>query len=269
MPPANQRPMKLGAVSTIFLVLFAGCLQDSPFEPTPRGWNWMLGPNVETVTFEIDYATGHAPSQVALDGLSSVARQVHGEVIVKFAIQELSSVNGKEWALGEVRQLEKATRDSAEFEMGLDMNLDAAHPALHYLVLPGRMNEDFPPALGFYDSVQHYVAIFPDGWRDQLLGNEIKLIPRSFGDDFTERAVFVHEYGHSLGLVNCGIGMQTGREHPDSRCHSSSQESVMWPGVSHDFGWAENLRDNEFVPYRFDADDLADIRAHQEFLASP
>lgn len=78
-----------------------------------------------------------------------------------------------------------------------------------------------------------------------------------------ERAVLVHEYGHLLGLVDCGLPMQTPRADPDLPCHSRNRESVMsalGPSRSAD-QWL--LRDGTGPVWRFDEHDWRDIRAYQ------
>lgn len=80
----------------------------------------------------------------------------------------------------------------------------------------------------------------------------------------SERHTLLHEAGHAIGLVNCGLPMVTPREDPESRCHSTNTESVMaggevtlWP--------PDPMRvpeDRVFV-HTFDENDMADVRAFQ------
>lgn len=47
----------------------------------------------------------------------------------------------------------------------------------------------------------------------------------------TEIRISLHEFGHLLGLVNCGIPMVTAREDAASPCHSTEDDSVMGRGA--------------------------------------
>lgn len=87
-----------------------------------------------------------------------------------------------------------------------------------------------------------------------------------------ERAVLVHEAGHILGLVNHGIGMVKDHEmtedpvpetpRNEGKGHSKNRESVMhWAVESSDVIDLFFLQGSQSIPYRFDADDKADVEA--------
>ncbi len=80
---------------------------------------------------------------------------------------------------------------------------------------------------------------------------------------YVERGVLVHEFGHILGLVNLGTPMVNGHEDPDHPGHSNNRNSVMF--------WAVETGDitqiftrGSDIPYKFDANDLADIREYRK-----
>lgn len=76
-----------------------------------------------------------------------------------------------------------------------------------------------------------------------------------------ERYILVHEVGHSLGLVG-KIPMTNDRRPSSDNHHSTNPESVMYYRA-HPTGTAfmEWIMDNQWVPYRYDEDDLADLAA--------
>lgn len=80
----------------------------------------------------------------------------------------------------------------------------------------------------------------------------------------SERATLIHEAGHAIGLVNCGLPMVTPREDPESRCHSTNAESVMGSGEI--TIWPPDPmrvpQDRVFI-YTFDENDIADVRTFQ------
>ena len=83
-----------------------------------------------------------------------------------------------------------------------------------------------------------------------------------------EGVVLVHELGHSLGLVGCGIPMS--RPHADaaSGCHSSNATSVMQPRVARVAQWPAWGPAEPLGPFGWDADDLADLAAFRAGLPS-
>lgn len=97
-----------------------------------------------------------------------------------------------------------------------------------------------------------------DGTRGGLLGTAPE-------ERYVERAVLVHELGHALGLVNLGTPMQ--RPHEDTQNgaagegHSSNTQSVMYYTVDTSDILANVISGGANIPYRFDADDRADLKA--------
>lgn len=81
-----------------------------------------------------------------------------------------------------------------------------------------------------------------------------------------ERAVVIHEFGHAAGLVNLGTPMQTPHEDSSHPGHSSDQNSVMYWAVDGSASLLNLLTPlgggcEQQVPWHFDADDQADLRA--------
>lgn len=79
-----------------------------------------------------------------------------------------------------------------------------------------------------------------------------------------ERAVLMHEFGHSLGLVGCGIPMVKPRA--IDGCHSPNERSVMHPSADDDVASAllDFTQEGGHIHFEFDVDDLEDIRAFRE-----
>lgn len=85
-----------------------------------------------------------------------------------------------------------------------------------------------------------------------------------FFADEIQRSTLMHELGHAFGLVNCGITMQTPREHPESPCHSTNSKSVMAPAVHFTPLDPERVTSDRWIVHEFDENDLADIQAFRE-----
>lgn len=77
-----------------------------------------------------------------------------------------------------------------------------------------------------------------------------------------ERAVLVHEFGHAAGLVDLGAPMVRPREDPESEGHSANSKSVMYHAVENTADLLSIFTGScADIPYEFDADDKADLRA--------
>lgn len=81
-----------------------------------------------------------------------------------------------------------------------------------------------------------------------------------------EGVVLAHEFGHALGLVGCGIPMQTPHAHDASACHSANATSIMQPMVARIAQWPPWDKTNPLGPFSWDADDLADLEAFRASL---
>jgi hypothetical protein len=82
-----------------------------------------------------------------------------------------------------------------------------------------------------------------------------------------EAVVLVHEFGHALGLVGCGIPMQAEHADPASSCHSSNASSVMHSRVARVAQWPASDPAAGLGPFAWDGDDLADLAAFRAALA--
>jgi hypothetical protein len=145
---------------------------------------------------------------------------------------------------------------------GLDIPREAGTTNLVAILFDGYGYTSGTTARGF--QAPEFIAIFPDTFRN-LAGatRPVRVaVPHPAYDGSGDRQVILHEAGHMLGLVNNGLEMV--HDHVDHteacKCHSSNVESVMNTNV--------DLVDYALAGLpaadRFDADDLADIRALQQ-----
>lgn len=79
-----------------------------------------------------------------------------------------------------------------------------------------------------------------------------------------EAVVLVHEFGHALGLVGCGIPMQAPHADGASPCHSANVTSLMHARVARIAAWPAWSTDSAFGPFAWDAHDLADLEAFRD-----
>lgn len=79
-----------------------------------------------------------------------------------------------------------------------------------------------------------------------------------------EAVVLVHEFGHALGLVGCGIPMVAAHGEGPGSCHSANASSLMHAKVARVAQWPEWRPDSPLGPFAWDAHDLADMAAFRD-----
>lgn len=264
------RPGHLWAFAAVALMLvpaMAGCLR-SPVQDTPTLSEALLWNDPHpNLVFYVDYVEGREPSQLALDTLMETARDVTGKENVSMVgprkIEGLDSDPDRRWDQQDRQEMYEShfsemyvpRFDELRYAYSKDDNA-----SIHIIYLDGRDKFD-AQGLHSYGTI----VIFLDSY-----GGDLHLpFP---GRDPWERHVLIHEFGHALGLVNCGIPMVTPREDPDSsQCHSTEPTSVM----SQDSGGGiveanmDQFQDGQWAYYQFDQYDLEDIQSFQASFKSP
>lgn len=212
---------------------------------------------------EVDYAGDYEPTREALETLERELHNVTDKRSIRITqpdpIAALPSEHGTE-------ELFETHRRHLDTE-------DAAAAILHVVYVNGEYEEE-PAVLGLGYSWARISPLF-------LYGEGIENVHLSGAPDplvdavpnpapeKVERAVLVHEAGHALGLVNFTAPMLTDREDPENPRHSRNEDSVMYYAAATEQAAAEHLQDNEHLPYRFDEDDRADLRAIREGRTDP
>lgn len=258
-------------VLVILALVLTGCASDVP-HPFPK----MPGSSQEDslpaallwahpfpdLLVEIDYAKGREPSTLALDALRDTLRAVADkrEVVIEpptvLPHSDPRFSGWREWTTDELADVHLSYFDARVSDAyGEDgtarlhvLYLNGYHPLTEPAHVPVVMS-----AIGL--QLNDALLLFPDDL--PAARNE----ERPWGTLY-ERSTLIHELGHAMGLVNHGVPMQ--RPHvAEDGVHSSNPRSVMAQG--HRGPWVlEEVQDNEWIPYRFDADDLADLAAFRE-----
>lgn len=256
----------------VVALALAGCASDVP-HPYPRmpGDEELLQSLPAAILWahpypnlfiEIDYVQGREPSTLALETLRDTLREVTDKAEIVIAPPTLLPASDarfegwREWTREEVADVH-----ARYFDAGVPGAFGADGTArLHVLYLNGHYPFDTPVHVPYVMSavglqVKDALLMFPD---DVPAAEDEE---RPWGP-FHERKTLIHELGHAMGLVNNGIPMQ--RPHvADDGVHSNNPRSVMAQG--HRGPWVlEKVQDGEWIPYRFDADDLADLEAFRE-----
>jgi hypothetical protein len=193
-----------------------------------------------SLVIEIDVQSGVSADDAAVQHSIDTLRQVSDKSTIRRAGGTFSS-DRRDWTIADLRAAANAHRTTATTNDEV---------SIHVLYVRGRLvdnNGNATNAIGVAYSAST-MALFPDQWADLtgFLGSSRAV----------ERAVFLHEVGHLLGLVNLAYTSDIDHEDPDHPGHSKHRSSVMYHAV------ATTLIGQMFSgspPDRFHADDLADL----------
>lgn len=202
-----------------------------------------------SLTVEIDYVEGLAPTREALDSLRVfLERRLHKPDGISVTLDDsIASPGGGPYSADEVRDLEGTHRDT--YTEGSDL-------AAYYLFLDGRYEQQNVLGIAYYNTS---MAIFEQVIRDNS-GS-----PGQPSTAVIEASSVRHEMGHVLGLVNSGTPMQGDQGGPrdhhdeDHGAHCTEEGTLMYYQVeTTDF--IENLDGGEVPP--LDTLGIADLRAN-------
>jgi hypothetical protein len=205
---------------------------------------------------EIDSVQGYEPSNFALNGLVREIGNLTGRTEHILLRDEVLDPQGMRdsWSAKEALEYAAAHRDTSP--PGTYHKGSAA--VMHILFLSGEYADSYAAIaiaqtstiIVFRGDVETPSAPYPDTSNPSV-------------GDLASRAVLIHEAGHTFGLVNNGVPMVNPHADPEDPHHSSNADSVMKPGIDYfdaQQGW---LLGGAGPPFRFDDDDLADVRAFQ------
>lgn len=226
--------------------------------PGDRAADLVSAKDYAKLLVEIDHPPNAAPHPGALEVLKATLREVTAKTSIEVELEaSIPSEPGKKYSFSEIEALEDKHRDRRS-------SGDTA--VLYVVYVAGGSSEDTDEGkvLGAaYRGTS--LVMFKGNIRANSGGGPLSGQPP---EEVVERAVLVHEFGHAAGLVNLGTKMQRQHEDPENPGHSSNRNSVMYWAVESSAGLALlcqlGLGNDCGVPYQFDADDKADLRALRE-----
>ena len=256
--------MKLLALLVV-ASLAAGCTLPWPPRqdgPGDAAHDLVSGAKYPKLLVEIDHPPNAGPHAAALDVLRATLREVTGKSSIDVEVDaSIPSEPNKKYTFEEIERLEEQHRDH-------QTRGDTAVLYVLYVAGGSSGDSDDGVVLGaVYAGTS--IVMFKGNIRSSSGGGPLSSRPP---EEVVERAVLVHEFGHAAGLVNLGAPMQRPHEDPENQGHSSNRNSVMYWAVESSAGLALlcqlGLGTDCGVPYQFDADDKADLRALREAESS-
>lgn len=249
--------MRPVAVFVVLASLLAGCntgfLGDRISNPGDAAKE-LVDPRVHPkLVVEIDFPSGAAPNAEAKALLKSTLAEVTGRDAsrIEFVEEgEIPSAPDKKYTINELIALENEHRDR---------HTSGDTAALYILYVAGGASDDSGDA--------RVLGVTYRGTSIAIMKGNIQASTRSgplglptVDEKCIERSVLVHEFGHAAGLVNLGAPMVHPHEDAGHRGHSSSKDSVMYYAVENSVDlFALFTGGCSDIPYRFDANDKADL----------
>lgn len=247
----------------IVAIALAGCLAaETPAASVDRQRAdiYLDAQRYPSLIVELDYMETVPPAADALAHLDKVLRGATGRTDVRIVTTPISAKEvppeaDRAWRSEELQELAAAQLDLAP----LGGFANGAVAVIHVIYVEGEYAEDAD--FGGLATLRSAFLFRSRGTLPQLpsLPNETS---------YMERALLTHEVGHLLGLVDNGVEMVRPHEDPNSESHSVNPESVMYHSIDSFASFFGRLDPSQAPPIVFDADDLADLRAHQAKLRS-
>lgn len=246
---------RLSKAAVALVLLAPGCLDESAAASEPYQWvdRYLLADQVPGMLIEVYAHDGWEPTQSTLDAIQQQISNATGRSSITLRIRgtpQATAGSDNTWDQNEVRGL-------------VDELLPAQVPGSGVAAIAfvaGRTNQGQIDLGGVGGLGGGAVAIvFSEQMSTSAAIHFLDAeVPNPNFEAF-ERAGAVHELGHVLGLIDREVPRRHGSVSSDG-AHSNDPASVMYPVVhSQD---PLGIDPNQ-IPYRFTADDVADIRDYQ------
>lgn len=201
----------------------------------------------KSITIEIIYMTGFAPTSEAVADLKTlVSARCNKSKGITVVMKEIPASGQASYSLTDIAALESEHRSQYTYRKDI---------AVCFLFVdgPSADNQGSSVILGqaYYNTS---MVIFE---------KTVKDLSGGFGEppvNLLESIVINHEFGHILGLVNLGSGMQTNHEDGSHAAHCTNQNCLMyWQAETGNA--VTNMLGGGTVP-DFDANCIADLQAN-------
>jgi hypothetical protein len=237
--------MKWIVLAVLLIPAFSGCLNDF-LDGDSISPNDLVTNSKEKWVIEIDYVSGHKPTQSAIDLLKTRMNEVVKKDSITVIVDDIIPSQKANLKISDFEALKSTYKDRSS---------DANTVVTYVLYLDGNSASDTDEGSVLGLAYSHTTVVM----FDEVINNAANL---RFSATAIEEAVLVHEFGHTIGLVNNGVNMVSNHEGVDDdgqpNRHSDNSASVMTPAVETTTNLANILGG---LPTTFDSDDKADLCA--------
>ncbi len=234
--------MRVLPIVCMLAITLNGCLGGLTGHDNVQPTDYLKDTEFKKWVIEIDYVSGHKPSDAAMSMLSQRLKEVANKDSI--TVQVGNVLPGRAtWTDSAIEALEQEHKDH---ETGGDT-------VVTWVAYVNGHSSHGDGVLGITYGHDR-IVIF-----DEVINNACDplnpLALCAFAQQDIESAVLVHEFGHAIGLVARGVPMVNPHEDPEHPRHSNSRSSVMYWAVES----AGNLGIFNTIPNKFDANDKLDL----------
>lgn len=185
---------------------------DSQAAPGDSARSFLDDRRFTVLNLEVDYMKGYEPTGDALDSLKTSLETHLSKSTIR--IPEPTQIPAKDqgpYSGDQIRSLEEDHRDHYT-----RAESDTIHA--YFLIVDGKFTDENVVGIAYYNTSMAFFG----KTIDEISGGATEPSQRK-----VEGAVFRHEFGHNLGLVNNGIPMQQDHQDDSHGPHCSEDQCVM------------------------------------------
>lgn len=197
------------------------------------------------LVIEVDYMSGYAPNQQALDSLQAfLERRLNKTTVTILEPTEIASGDQSQYSANDVRDLEEEHRD--EFTEGETL-------AAYMIIVDGQYEQQNVLGIAYYNTSNGFFGPTYDDASSSLGA------PSRYQIESTSLR---HEFGHLFGLVNIdgsGTDMQTPHQDEEHGSHCDNENCLMYYAMER-ADLISQFLDNSVA--ELDANCIADLQAN-------
>jgi hypothetical protein len=174
------------------------------------------------LVFEVDVVEGMAPR----DGVEAQIEALFADVLdkpggIEAVRDDVLDPRGSDhaWSYAELQELAGDT---------FDLDTDAQTTSFHTLWVDGHSDRDGDGGRILGLQFGRHIVLFKETIEDVCTGAATLPTQEPQVCRATERAIWIHEIGHAIGLVDNGLPMAADHKDPDRGAHSDNDDCIMY-----------------------------------------
>ncbi len=231
--------MRILPIAILLALTLNGCLGGLTGFDNVEPKDYIRDTEYKKWVIEIDYVSGHRPSDAAISLLTQRLKEVVQKDTITVQIGNVLPGQST-WSDKDIERLEDQHKNQ-------ETGGDTVVTWVAYLDGKSAHGDGVLGVAYGYDRI----AIFDEA----IEGACTLLTGCAFAQGDIEQAVLIHEFGHALGLVNRGTHMVNPHEDAQHARHSNNRNSVMYWAVES----AGSLGSLNSIPKTFDSNDKLDL----------